>query len=91
MIQTTQTPGRWDNRKIGITGVNGSLGQALTKELRRQGAKIVGFTHSTIPQTKKLNAEGPQEWIKWQCGQEASLKSSLETLDILIINPKKLK
>ena len=34
----------------------------------------------------EINLESPNEWIKWECGKESSLKEKLEKIDILILN-----
>ncbi len=75
----------WVGKRIGITGANGALGQALTKCLRAKEALIVGITHGEIPK-KDLSVEAPQEWVQWECGKEAYLEETLAGLDILIIN-----
>ena len=66
---------------VGITGANGTLGQALIAELSLQGAKIIAFT------TNKTAIFAPEITIvHWQIGSESELRSYLEMLDILIIN-----
>ena len=75
----------WDNLRIGITGASGSLGKALTKKFRSKGAFVIGFT-SKEPIKQNLSIETPQQWVKWECGKETAIKSTLETLDILILN-----
>ena len=71
-------------KTIGITGASGALGKELTKLFRRKGYKVVGFTHSKT--NYEINLESPNEWIKWECGKESSLKKQLEKIDILILN-----
>ena len=71
-------------KTIGITGASGSLGKELTKLFRQKGYKIIGFTH-TKPNNKK-NDSSPNEWIKWECGKESSLKKHLKKIDLLILN-----
>ena len=71
-------------RTIGITGASGTLGQELTKLLRKKGYKVIGFTHSKT--NCEINEESPNEWIKWQCGKEFKLKKHLKKIDILILN-----
>ncbi len=74
-----------NNKKIiGITGASGALGKELTKLFRKKGYKVIGFTHSKTDY--EINPESPNEWIKWECGKESSLKKYLENLDILILN-----
>ena len=75
----------WQNRRIGITGATGTLGKALTKQLREKGAVVIGFTHSQIPE-KGDSKEEPHEWIQWKCGEEKSIDSILSRIDILILN-----
>ena len=71
-------------KTIGITGASGALGKELTKLFRQKGYKVIGFTHSKT--NYEINLESPNEWIKWECGKEASLKKQLEKLDILVLN-----
>ena len=71
-------------KTIGITGASGALGKELTKLFRQKGYKVIGFTHSKT--NYKINLESPNEWIKWECGKESSLKKQLEKIDILILN-----
>jgi len=71
-------------KTIGITGASGALGKELTKLFRQKGYKVIGFTHSKT--NYKKNLESPNEWIKWKCGKESSLKKQLEKIDILILN-----
>ncbi len=85
MGQITTLSNRWANCRIGITGANGSMGRALTHQLRSQGAVVVGFTHGSIP-SGELSTYQPQEWVRWECGQEASLESTLGKLDVLVLN-----
>jgi len=73
-----------DEKTVGITGASGALGKELTKLFRQKGYKVVGFTHSKTD--NKINIESPNEWIKWECGKEATLKKHLKKLDILILN-----
>ncbi|MDP6193064.1 MAG: SDR family oxidoreductase [Prochlorococcaceae cyanobacterium ETNP18_MAG_1] len=76
---------RWTNCRIGITGANGTLGRALTRQLRAKGAVLIGLTHGPPPPDQPAN-EGPHEWVRWQCGQETALDSMLASLDVLVIN-----
>ena len=71
-------------KTIGITGASGALGKELTKLFRQKGFKVIGFTHSKT--NSEINLESPNEWIKWECGKESSLKKKLEKIDILILN-----
>ena len=71
-------------KTIGITGASGALGKELTKLFRQKGYKVIGFTHSKTD--SRINLESPNEWIKWQCGKESTLKKHLKKIDILILN-----
>ncbi len=71
-------------KTIGITGASGALGKELTKFFRQKGHKVIGFTHSKTD--FKISNESPNEWIRWECGEETSLKIHLEKIDILILN-----
>tara|TARA_A100001234_G_scaffold207827_1_gene205368 strand:+ start:101 stop:820 length:720 start_codon:yes stop_codon:yes gene_type:complete len=73
-----------NKKTIGITGASGALGRELTKLFRLKGYKVIGFTHSKTDY--EINSESPNEWIKWECGKESSLKKHLEKIDILILN-----
>ena len=74
-----------NNRKtIGITGASGALGKELTKLFRQKGFEVIGFTHSKT--NSEINLESPNEWIKWECGKELTLKKHLKKIDILILN-----
>ena len=73
-----------NNKTVGITGASGALGKELTKLFRKKGYKVIGFSHSkTYPEK---NLESPDEWIKWECGKESTLKQHLKKIDILILN-----
>ena len=71
-------------KTIGITGASGTLGKELTKLFREKGYKVIGFTHKKTDSEKNL--ESPNEWIKWECGKESTLKKHLKKIDILILN-----
>ena len=73
-----------NEKTVGITGASGALGKELTKLFRQKGYKVIGFTHSKT--NYEINLESPNEWIKWECGKESSLKKQLENIDILILN-----
>jgi len=73
-----------NEKTVGITGASGALGKELTKLFRQKGYKVVGFTHSKTD--NEINIESPNEWIKWECGKESTLKKHLKKLDILILN-----
>ena len=73
-----------NEKTVGITGASGALGKELTKLFRKKGFRVIGFTHGkTEPE---INLESPNEWIRWECGKELSLKNQLENIDILILN-----
>jgi len=73
-----------NGKTIGITGASGALGKELTKLFRQKGFKVIGFTHSKT--NSEINLESPNEWIKWKCGKESTLKKHLKKIDILILN-----
>ena len=79
MINSTK-----NEKTVGITGASGALGKELTKLFRKKGYKVIGFTHRKT--NYETNLESPNEWIKWKCGKESSLKKQLEKIDILILN-----
>ena len=72
------------NKKIGITGASGALGQALTKRFKENGFKVIGFTHNK--NFLKRNNDGSNNLIYWECGKEILLKKHLKNIDILILN-----
>ena len=73
-----------NEKTVGITGASGALGKELTKLFRKKGYKVIGFTHSKTD--SEINLESPNEWIKWECGKESTLKKHLKKIDILILN-----
>ena len=73
-----------NEKTVGITGASGSLGKELTKLFRQKGYKVIGFTHSK--KDFEINLESPNEWVKWECGKESTLKKYLKKVDILILN-----
>ena len=79
MIDSTK-----NEKTIGITGASGALGKELTKLFRQKGYRVIGFTHSKNNYEKNL--ESPNEWIKWECGKEWTIKKHLKKIDILILN-----
>jgi len=72
------------SKTVGITGASGALGKELTKLFRLKGYKVIGFTHGKT--NYEINLESPNEWIKWECGKESTLKKHLKKIDILILN-----
>ncbi|KGG16482.1 MULTISPECIES: SDR family oxidoreductase [unclassified Prochlorococcus] len=85
MIQVEPTKSIWKNRRIGITGASGSLGMALSTELRSKGSFVIGLTHGSTTQTFD-SAKGPNKWIQWECGEERKLEEVFKGLDVLILN-----
>tara|TARA_Y100001968_G_scaffold172879_1_gene158262 strand:- start:1697 stop:2452 length:756 start_codon:yes stop_codon:yes gene_type:complete len=83
MIKTNAK--RFKSLKIGITGVSGTLGKALTKKLKSHGAYVIGISSQAI-KSPDLNQDSPNEWQTWRCGEEALIKETLEKLDILVLN-----
>ena len=73
-----------NKKTVGITGASGALGKELTKLFRQKGHKVIGFTHRKTD--SEVNLESPNEWIKWECGKEFTLKKHLKKIDILILN-----
>ena len=71
-------------KTIGITGASGTLGKELTKTFRKNGYKVIGFTHSK--NNHEINNYSPNEWIQWECGKEFLLEKHLKIIDILILN-----
>ena len=64
-----------NEKTVGITGASGALGKELTKLFRKKGYKVIGFTHRRT--NYETNLESPNEWIKWKCGKESSLKKTI--------------
>lgn len=73
----------FQGRRIGITGARGALGVALARCFRAAGAEVIGFTHGPPPADQP---DGPQHWVTWSCGEEASLDADLQNIDVLILN-----
>ena len=75
-------------RTVAVTGAGGSLGQALLRQLHRQGANLIALTSGTAP-LELTDGDGPPiplQQIRWQCGQEEALRPVLAAVDILVIN-----
>ena len=75
-------------RTVAVTGAGGSLGQALLRQLHRQGASLIALTSGTAP-LELTDGDGqplPLQQIRWQCGQEEALRPVLAAVDILVIN-----
>ena len=79
MINSNET-----EKTVGITGASGALGKELTRLFRQKGYKVIGFTHSKTDY--EINLESPNEWIRWECGEESKLRKHLKNIDILILN-----
>ena len=47
---------------------------------------IYNVRHENSKTNYEITLESPNEWIKWECGKESSLKKQLENIDILILN-----
>ena len=71
-------------KTIGITGASGALGKELTEVFRKNGYRVIGFTHSK--KTHATDNSSPNKWISWKCGEELKLKEYLKEIDILILN-----
>lgn len=70
-------------KRIAVTGASGTLGTALLHELTRQGAKVLPLSSHGQPILVQGEAIAP---VVWQVGNEADLKTTLEKVDILILN-----
>ena len=71
--------------RVAITGASGSLGLALSKKFKDEGAWVIGLTHSEG--NKQPHRDNyPHEWVQWKTGEEEKLRGTIETVDILIIN-----
>jgi len=69
-------------KTVALTGASGTLGQALIAEFIKYNVKVVALT--TNPE--KLPTQAGVTVLGWELGNEAELRSSLEKVDILIIN-----
>ncbi len=76
---------RFKGLKIAVTGAKGSLGKSLIEELKKNGAYVVGLTHSKEDHNSSYE-NAPDDWILWSCGEERLLSSTLKNIDILILN-----
>ena len=78
----------FSGRTAAVTGASGSLGQALLRELHRQGASLVALTSSSTP-LLLLDDNGreiPLHQHIWNCGQEEELRGLLAGVDLLVLN-----
>lgn len=66
---------------VAVTGASGAMGQALIKQLSRQGARVVALTSS-----QTTDFPPGVEVLSWQLGAEAALAERLQKVDILILN-----
>jgi len=75
-------------RTVAVTGAGGSLGQALLRELHRQGASLVALTTRREPlQLTSLDGNAiPLRQVSWSCGEEEALNAVLAECDLLVIN-----
>lgn len=75
-------------RRVAVTGASGRLGQALLRELHRQGATLVALTSGQHPlDLRDDHGQAiPLETVDWQCGREDALKDLLNRCDLLILN-----
>ena len=73
---------------VAVTGASGSLGQALLRELHRQGARLIALTSSTAPLTvlDDAGAPIPLQQLTWRCGEEQELREPLAAVDVLVLN-----
>ena len=84
MINSTKN----EKKTIGITGASGALGKELTKLFRQKGYKVIGFTHSKTG--SEVDLESPNEWIKWECGKESTLKKAFKENRYFNFEPRDL-
>ena len=83
MPQPSKKTSPWQGIQVGITGVRGSLGQALAQRFHEAGAEVTGLTHGQPASC----AAGPiKHWLSWSCGQEHLLEPQLRKLDLLVLN-----
>ncbi|MEN9542299.1 MAG: hypothetical protein RLZZ459_2390 [Cyanobacteriota bacterium] len=78
----------YSGRTVAVTGASGSLGQALLRELHRQGASLVALTSGSTPLTL-TDPHGqaiPLRQHRWSCGREEELRELLAGVDILVLN-----
>jgi len=73
---------------VAITGASGALGQSLLRQWHRRGARLIALTHSPAPLLLRQSTGEliPLEQVRWQVGQEADLRPTLEAVDVLVIN-----
>ncbi len=73
---------------VAITGASGALGQALLRQWHRRGARLIALTHGEAPLAlwQTTGEPIPLQQVRWQVGQEADLRTTLEAVDVLVIN-----
>ena len=72
----------WHGQRVGITGVRGSLGQALARGFQAAGAEVIGLTHRQPPPEA---IPAIDRWVSWTCGREMDLEAHLLELDVLVL------
>ena len=74
-------------KKVAVTGASGTLGKALIKELYLAGAKVTALTSSQGEINLNIAEKDTKvKTIHWQIDQESELLTTLENIDILILN-----
>ena len=74
-------------KKVAVTGASGTLGKALLRELHLAGAKVTALTSSESEIVLDIAGKETQiKTIAWQVDRETELGSTLEKIDILILN-----
>jgi NAD(P)-dependent dehydrogenase (short-subunit alcohol dehydrogenase family) len=73
---------------VAVTGASGALGQALLRQWHRRGARLIALTHGVAPLVlQQSTGEAiPLEQVRWQVGRELDLRSTLEGVDVLVLN-----
>jgi NAD(P)-dependent dehydrogenase (short-subunit alcohol dehydrogenase family) len=77
-----------DGITVAVTGASGSLGQALLRQLHREGATLVALTSREEP-LQLSDADGrpiPLRQVVWRCGEEGALEPVLADCQLLVIN-----
>ncbi|MFM2081245.1 MAG: hypothetical protein RLZZ219_1927 [Cyanobacteriota bacterium] len=75
-------------RTVAVTGAGGSLGQALLRELHRQGAALIALSSGSAA-LAPLDDDGapiPLRQVGWRCGSEEALREVLAEVDVLVLN-----
>jgi len=73
---------------VAVTGASGALGQSLLRQWHRRGARLIALTHGEAPLLLRQSTGQliPLQQVRWQVGQEADLRPTLEAVDVLVIN-----